>query len=154
MHACAYMCTRMCVCMRVHMCGQKKSNVILIQSSQDRYSAGIFPLTSSLGSFQCLALTHLTVLNQKHSGFWAGFKIIIREMSISSLSLFHNLALWVVRSCAICSWRNPLVIGTMMKRSEYLFNNTADESINKSSLPKSKAIVTLIHLCTQDVHCF
>ena len=39
--------------------------------------------------------------------------------------------------------------GTMLNRSAYLFNSSADESINKSLLPKSKAIVTLIHLCTQ-----
>lgn len=86
-------------------------------------------------------------------GFWTRFKIIIREMSIISLPLFYNLILWVAQSCGISSWRNPSVIGTTMNRYKYLFNNTTDESTNKSLLPKSKATVTLIHLCTQDVRC-
>lgn len=40
-----------------------------------------------------------------------------------------------------------------MNGSEYLCNNVADESLNKSLLSKSKAIVTLSYLCTQDVCC-
>lgn len=115
MHVCVSMCVHVCMCACKCVWKGMSFRFNLLGTG---YSTGGLPLDILSGELQCLAMTNLTVLNQKHSMVFGQDLKIIRKMTIISVSLFYNLVLRVTSSCGIWSWRNPLVMGAMLNRSE------------------------------------